>query len=64
MRVEEFSLVDDVMRRSPQTIRVFLDFRMNCVGCPIASFHSVEEAAREHHVDVAALLGALRVAAP
>ena len=53
MRVEEFALVDDVMRRSPATIRVFLDFRMSCVGCPIASFHSIEEAAREHGIDIA-----------
>ena len=30
--------VDDVMRRWPATIRVFLDFRMGCVGCPIAAF--------------------------
>ena len=63
MRVEEFSLVDDVMRRSPAAIRVFLDFRMNCVGCPIAGFHSVEDAAREHGIDVATLMSALRQAA-
>lgn len=62
MRIEDFTLVDDVMRRSPATIRVFLDFRMGCVGCPIASFHSVEDAAREHHIDIATLIGALRSA--
>jgi hybrid cluster-associated redox disulfide protein len=60
MRIEDFSLVDDVMRRSPGTIRVFLDFRMNCVGCPIASFHSVEDACREHGVDIATFLTRLR----
>ena len=60
MRIEAFSLVDDVMRGSPATIRVFLDFRMNCVGCPITSFHSVEEACQEHGIDVATLLAALR----
>jgi hybrid cluster-associated redox disulfide protein len=27
---------------------VFLDFRMRCVGCPIATFHSVDEACDEH----------------
>lgn len=40
--------VDEVMRRWPATIRAFLDFRMNCVGCPIAGFHTVEDACREH----------------
>jgi hybrid cluster-associated redox disulfide protein len=63
MRVEGFTLVDDVMRRRPATIRVFLDFKMNCVGCPIASFHSVEEACEEHGIDIATLLAALRAIA-
>lgn len=52
--------VDQVMKRWPASIRVFIDFRMSCVGCPIASFHSVEEAGREHAVDVVALLDALQ----
>jgi hybrid cluster-associated redox disulfide protein len=44
-------LVDDIMRRWPATIRVFVDHRMGCVGCPIGSFHSVEDACREHGID-------------
>ena len=60
VRIEGFTMVDDVMRRWPATIRVFLDFKMNCVGCPIASFHSVEEACHEHGIEVTVLLGALR----
>jgi hybrid cluster-associated redox disulfide protein len=54
--------VDEVMRRSPATIRVFLDFRMNCVGCPIAGFHTVEDACREHGATRADFLSALRAA--
>jgi hybrid cluster-associated redox disulfide protein len=45
-----------VMRRWPSTIRVFLDFRMKCVGCPIAAFHSIDEACAEHEVDAAVFL--------
>lgn len=48
--------VDDVMRRWPSTIRVFLDFRMRCVGCPIAAFHSIDEACEEHEVDASDFL--------
>jgi hypothetical protein len=29
---------------------------MRCVGCPIAAFHSVDEACVEHDVDVGAFL--------
>ena len=59
MRIAFDTLVDDVMRASPATIRVFLDFKMKCVGCPIACFHTVADACREHHVDDAGFLAAL-----
>ncbi len=53
-------LVHDVMTDQPETIRVFLDFRMGCVGCPIACFHTVDEACGENHVDRDTFLKALR----
>jgi len=53
--------VDQVMNLWPASIRVFMNFKMSCVGCPIATFHSVDEASREHKIDAAALLGALRL---
>jgi hybrid cluster-associated redox disulfide protein len=59
MSIRFDDLVDDVMRRSPPTIRVFLEFRMRCVGCPIACFHSVDDACREHGVDRDVFLEAL-----
>jgi hybrid cluster-associated redox disulfide protein len=57
-----YDLVDDVMRGSPGTIRVFLDFKMGCVGCPIATFHTIEDACHEHGVDRDAFLRALTLA--
>ena len=58
--IEFDDLVDDIMRQWPETIRVFLDFRMSCVGCPIATFHTVEDSCREHGVDLATFLAALQ----
>jgi hybrid cluster-associated redox disulfide protein len=52
--------VDQVMHRWPATMRVFMDFQLGCVGCPIAPFHSVEDASREHRIDGDAFLAALR----
>lgn len=52
--------VEQVMNRWPDSVRVFLDFGMDCVGCPIAAFHSVEEASREHGIDGDAILAKLR----
>lgn len=51
------------MRRWPTTIRVFLDFNMNCVGCPIATFHSVAEACHEHGIDLSLFFQSLQAAA-
>jgi hybrid cluster-associated redox disulfide protein len=33
---------------------------MGCVGCPIACYHTVDDACREHGVDRDAFLNALR----
>ncbi|MCA1475641.1 DUF1858 domain-containing protein [Bradyrhizobium sp. NBAIM08] len=52
-------LVDDTMHSAPHTIRVFLAFRMACVGCPIATFHTVDDACREHGIDRDKFLAAL-----
>lgn len=52
--------VDTIMRKWPGTIREFLNHRMNCPGCPIACFHTVADACREHHVDIEDFLAGLR----
>jgi hybrid cluster-associated redox disulfide protein len=52
-------LVDDVMRRWPATIRVFLDAKFMCVGCPIGCFHTVADACREHRAELAGFLASL-----
>jgi hybrid cluster-associated redox disulfide protein len=56
-------IVGEVMTARPATIRVFLDFYMGCVGCPISAFHSVDDACREHGIDRDAFMAALRIAA-
>ena len=63
MRIALDTLVDDVMRERPATIRVFLDYRMKCVGCPIGCFHTVADACREHDVEETGFLTALQEAA-
>lgn len=60
MKPTQDTVVDDLMRSFPATVRVFLDFGMRCVGCPIAPFHTVADACREHEAELAAFLAALR----
>jgi len=34
----------EILARYPETIPVFLAYRMGCIGCSLASFDSLEEA--------------------
>ena len=43
--------VDEIMRRWPATIRVFIRNRMLCIGCPIGVFHIVKDACDAHRLD-------------
>lgn len=45
--------LDDIMQRWPATISVFLLNRMSCIGCPIARFHTMADAAAEYNLDPA-----------
>ena len=47
----EDMVMDEIMRRWPSTVRVVLRHQMLCVGCLVASFHTVDDAVREHKLD-------------
>jgi hybrid cluster-associated redox disulfide protein len=51
--------VDELMRKWPMTIRVFIRWRMKCIGCPFGVFHTIEHACKEHSVERSAFLAAL-----
>lgn len=48
--------VAEIMSTWPLTIRIFLDRGMHCVGCPIAPFHTLPDAAEEHGLLLAGLV--------
>ncbi|AUQ52080.1 hybrid cluster protein-associated redox disulfide domain protein (plasmid) [Phaeobacter inhibens] len=43
--------LDVLMTIWPETVRVFMDHDMLCVGCMVSPFHSVSEACAEYHLD-------------
>lgn len=55
--------VEEVMRRFPATIAVFLRHRMHCIGCAIGPFHTVLDASREYDLPAATMLRELRAEA-
>ena len=54
------SLVKDVLDGHPEAVRAFIELGLMCVGCPVAAFHPLADAAREHDRDLAELLCILR----
>ncbi len=62
MRAIEEMSVAEIMRRWPPTIGVFIANDMHCIGCPIAIFHTLADAALEHHLAVAPLTASIRQA--
>ena len=43
-------LLCDIMDRWPQTIPVFLKYKMLCVGCVITPYHTIRDACVQHDV--------------
>ncbi len=52
-------VIADVLAWNPGCSRVFLSHGMACVGCPMARFETVEEAARAYGFDPLAFAAAL-----
>lgn len=40
--------VGQVLRNHPQTVQIFLELGMHCLGCPSSSMESIEGAALTH----------------
>ena len=57
------AIIDWVMTEYPETVPVFLRWRMHCVGCPIARFESIAEACANYQHPVEGFVAELRTAA-
>jgi len=43
--------VNDLVRKWPQVIPVFIQFQMACVGCSMSAFETLEDAAKIYAID-------------
>ncbi len=55
-------MVAEVLERWPQSIPVFLKHRMSCVGCLMAPFESLSDAARIYRIPFEPFLDELHLA--
>ena len=54
--------IGEVLSRWPKTAFVFIDYDLHCVGCPMASPETIEEAAKLHRISLEKFLEDLRKA--
>lgn len=59
---EDGHTVDQVMRRWPCTISVFIAHHLRCVGCALGRHHTVGEACRAHGVEPEVFMDDVRYA--
>ncbi|MBE0523821.1 MAG: DUF1858 domain-containing protein, partial [Methanosarcinales archaeon] len=48
--------IEEIVAKYPQTIGVFFQYGLGCVGCHAASFESLAEGATMHGIDLDAML--------
>ncbi len=61
MLTKDMSIMD-VVQKYPQTVKVFQDFGMGCIGCAAAHFENIGQGAAAHGMDIDALMTALNKA--
>ncbi len=55
MVINEKMNILELVQRYPQTVDVFHNYGMGCLGCSAASFESIEQGAAAHCIDLQAL---------
>ena len=55
--------IGDVVKAHPETVPVFMQHGLHCIGCAVAAFESIGEGAAAHGIDVDALIADLNKAA-
>lgn len=48
--------ITEAVQRYPQTVNIFTQYGMHCLGCVAARFENIEQGALAHGIDVDALI--------
>lgn len=57
--INKETLIYDALKQKPGCEKVFLEFGMHCLGCPVSRGENIEQAATAHGIDLDKLLKAL-----
>jgi hybrid cluster-associated redox disulfide protein len=64
MTITKDMSIKEVVQQYPDTIEVFMNSGMGCVGCAAAHFENIEQGALAHGIDVDGLMKELNAAVP
>lgn len=54
--------IGNVVQEYPETVPVFLEHGLGCLGCALARFENIAQGAQAHGIDVEVLMAALNKA--
>ncbi len=56
MAITKEMTIQEVVEKNPETIRVFMEHGLHCIGCAVARFENIEQGAMAHGIDVDTLI--------
>ena len=59
MAITKDMSIMDVVQKYPDTVEVFMNAGMGCLGCAAAHFENIEQGAAAHGIDVDTLIEGL-----
>lgn len=59
MKITKEMTIEEVVNKYPETIRVFMQAGLGCLGCSAARFENIEQGAQVHGIDVQQLISHL-----
>ena len=51
MQITNDTVIDEVLKAHPESIRIFMKYNLGCIGCMGAAGESIEMGARMHGID-------------
>ncbi len=55
-KIKEEMTLSEVVLKYPETAKVFMKYRMHCIGCSMAMQETIEEGARAHGINTKKLI--------
>lgn len=59
MKITKEMTIEDVVTNYPETIKVFMQAGLGCLGCSAARFENIEQGAQVHGIDIDQLISDL-----